>query len=293
MNKKSILVTGAGGYIGSHVCAALHNTGKYIIIGADCNWPNNVDPYLDNKRPDFNVCESNYNALSPLFFDVVIHLAARVQVAESMVIPSLYYDVNVRGTQHMLNRFRTNHFIFASSAGVLDPQSPYALSKLMCEHIIREELPDKSTICRFSNVAGSGGIFKQTGPVSHLVRVAAQTAAKKRSSLTIYGSDYNTPDGTCVRDYIHVVDLADGIVRLVEAGPQNNIQNFGSGCLSSNREVVEAMIDCTTPFDWSYGDRRAGDPASLIFDECSKFITPKYSLYDICRSAYDIEKETP
>jgi UDP-glucose 4-epimerase len=301
--KKSVLVTGAGGYIGSHVCKALHDSGKYIITGADCNWPNKVDEYLDHKRPYFNVCEPNYSAghLPPDKFDVVIHLAAKVQVAESMVRPTMYYDVNVKGTQSMFNKFKTPHFIFASSAGVLDPVSPYAISKLMCEHLIQEELPNNSTICRFSNVAGNNGIFTQSGPVSHLVRVASKVAAGKLDTLTIFGNDYDTfvpdtkyqVDGTCVRDYIHVCDLAAGILNIIEAGPQQQIQNFGSGKLTSNLQVATTMQRVSgVDFPVKFGPRRSGDPAILAFDKISQYLNHKHTLEDMCSSAYNIEKET-
>jgi UDP-glucose 4-epimerase len=292
VNKKSVLVTGAGGYIGSHICKALHDTGKYIITGADCNWPNNVDEYLDHKRPYFNVCETNYNTLSPTKFDVVIHLSAKVQVAESMVRPTMYYDVNVKGTQSMFRKFKTDHFIFASSAGVLDPQSPYAISKLMCEHLIQEELPDNSTICRFSNVAGNNGIFTQSGPVSHLVRVASKVAAGKIDTLTLFGDDYDTYDGHCVRDYIHVCDVAQGILNIIEAGPQKEIQNFGSGQLFSNLDVALCMKSVSgVDFPIKVGPRRQGDPAVLEFDRVSYYLEHKYVLRDMCISAYNLEKE--
>lgn len=305
MNKKSVLVTGAGGYIGSHVCKALYDTNKYIVIGADVNWPNNVDEYVDRKIQRFNICERTPLMQGRLkmqdHFDVVVHCAAVVQVAESMLRPTMYYDVNVRGTQNLFDRIKTNHFIFASSAGCLDPVSPYAMSKVMCEQIIQEQLPNNSTICRFSNVAGNNGIFTQTGPVSHLVRVASKVAAGKMSGLTIYGNDYDTftpntryqVDGTCVRDYIHVCDLADGILNVIEHGPHEEIQNFGSGKLSSNLEVAMTMQKVSgIKFPIDFGPRRAGDPAILAFDKISKCLDHKHTLFDMCSSAYKLEKET-
>ena len=296
MNKKSVLVTGAGGYIGSHVCKALHDTGKYLVIGADVDWPNNVDEYLDRKIQHFNICERTHFMDSRIKmrdeFDVVVHCAAKVQVAESMLRPTMYYDVNVRGTQNLFDRIKTNHFIFASSAGVLDPVSPYAISKLMCEHLIQEELPNNSTICRFSNVAGNNGIFTQSGPVSHLVRVASKVAAGKLDTLTIFGNDYETNDKTCVRDYIHVCDLAAGILNIIEAGPQQQIQNFGSGKLSSNIEVATTMQRVSgVDFPTKFGPRRLGDPAILAFDKISQYLNHKHTLEDMCSSAYNIEKE--
>jgi len=304
MKMKTVLVTGAGGYIGSHVCKALHDSGKYLVIAADCNWPNNVDEYVDRKIPYFNICERTNFMDSRIkmrdHFDVIVHLAAKVQVAESMVRPKMYYDVNVKGTENLFDRFKAEHFIFASSAGVLDPQSPYAISKLMCEHLIREELPDTSTICRFSNVAGNNGIFTQSGPVSHLVRVASKVAAGKIDELTIFGNDYDTfvpdtkyqVDGTCVRDYIHVCDLANGILNLIEAGPQKEIQNFGSGKLTSNLQVAMTMKKVTgVDFPTKFGPRRTGDPAILAFDKISKHLIHRHTLEDMCLSAYNLEKE--
>ena len=296
MKMKTVLVTGAGGYIGSHVCKALHDSGKYLVIAADCNWPNNVDEYIDRKMQRFNICERTNFMDSRIKmrdqFDVIVHLAAKVQVAESMVRPKMYYDVNVKGTENMFDRLKADHFIFASSAGVLDPQSPYAISKLMCEHLIREELPNNSTICRFSNVAGNNGIFTQSGPVSHLVRVASKVAAGKLDTLTLFGNDYDTYDGHCVRDYIHVCDVAQGILNIIEAGPQKEIQNFGSGQLFSNLDVALCMKSVSgVDFPIKVGPRRQGDPAVLEFDRVSYYLEHKYVLRDMCLSAYNLEKE--
>jgi UDP-glucose 4-epimerase len=182
------------------------------------------------------------------------------------------------------------HFIFASTAGAFDAQSPYARSKLAAEDVIKEKSKNY-TIFRFFNVAGSDGMHRQVGRASHLIRIAAEAAAGKRDYMSIYGEDYDTPDGSCVRDYIHVVDLVNAIRDTIKHGAFNTpYECIGSGQGYSVKEVVKAMKDVTNQdFTVKMAGRRDGDPASLAIDNQFNLLHPQYQLKDMCLSAYNIE----
>ena len=184
------------------------------------------------------------------------------------------------------------HFIFASTAGAFDAQSPYARSKLAAEDVIKEQ-SKAYTIFRFFNVAGSDGMHRQVGRSSHLIRIAAEAAAGKRDFMAIYGEDYDTPDGTCVRDYIHVVDLVNAIRDTIKHGPFNTpYECIGSGKGYSVKEVVETMKEVTgKDFKVRKAGRRPGDPASLSIDNQFNLLHPQYQLKDMCLSAYTIENK--
>jgi UDP-glucose 4-epimerase len=287
---KSILVTGATGYIGAHVLKELYKHVKtdeiYIqALDIDTNNRNYVNPYCHA------LLEIDVREFRPsMSYDVIIHLAGLVQVAESMEKPYEYYDTNLNGTINLLKNIKCNHFIFASTAGAFDPVSPYAKSKVAAEDVIRQLAPGY-TIFRFFNVAGSNGEHRQHGPSTHLIRVAAEAVAGKREKIIINGSDYPTRDGTCVRDYIHVVDLAKAIVKAALSIPKNaKYECLGSNKGFTNLEVLDIMKDVTgKDFHVEFGPRREGDPAVLQIDGTSEYLTIKRNLVDMCRSAYDME----
>jgi UDP-glucose 4-epimerase len=283
-----VLITGVTGYIGSHLAKVLYEAG-HKITGLDIEWKkhNDVSRYCHRiliKDVTKHVCDEDY--------DVIVHLAGLIQVEESVAHPTKYYSTNLGGTVNMLRQNINGepHFIFASTAGAFDAQSPYARSKLAAEDVIKEKSKNY-TIFRFFNVAGSDGMHRQVGRASHLIRIAAEAAAGKRDYMSIYGEDYDTPDGSCVRDYIHVVDLVNAIRDTIKHGPFNTpYECIGSGKGYSVKEVVQAMKDVTgQDFTVKMAGRRDGDPASLAIDNQFNLLHPQYQLKDMCLSAYNIE----
>ena len=284
-----VLITGVTGYIGSHLAKVLFEAG-HTITGLDVEWKkhNDVKRYCHRiliKDVTRHVIDEDY--------DVIVHLAGLIQVEESVVRPTQYYATNLGGTVNMLRQGWNGepHFIFASTAGAFDAQSPYARSKLAAEDVIKEQ-SKKYTIFRFFNVAGSNGMHRQVGRSSHLIRIAAEAAAGKRDFMAIYGEDYDTPDGSCVRDYIHVVDLVNAIRDTIKHGPFNTpYECIGSGKGYSVKEVVQTMKDVTgINFKVRKAGRRPGDPASLSIDNQFNLLHPQYELKDMCLSAYTVEK---
>jgi len=279
-----VLITGVTGYIGSTLAKILHLRG-HDITGLDINWnQNDVSKYCNRiliKDVTKTMLDEDY--------DVIVHLAGLIQVEESVAKPSKYYGTNLGGTLNMLRQHGSPHFIFASTAGAFDPANPYARSKIAAEDIIKEK-SSNYTIFRFFNVAGSDGENRQVGRASHLIRIAAEVAAGKRKEMQIYGDDYDTPDGTCVRDYIHVVDLATAIADTIKHGSFNTpYECIGSGKGYSVKEVISAMESITGPLNVKIGERRAGDPAKLSIDNQFQLLKPEYSLYDMCQTAYYAE----
>jgi UDP-glucose 4-epimerase len=284
-----VLITGVTGYIGSHLAKVLYEAGHHIV-GLDLEWKkhNDVSRYCHRiliKDVTKHVCDEDY--------DVIVHLAGLIQVEESVAHPTKYYSTNLGGTVNMLRQNINGepHFIFASTAGAFDAQSPYARSKIAAEDVIKEKSKNY-TIFRFFNVAGSDGIHRQVGRSSHLIRTAAEAASGKRDYINIFGEDYDTPDGSCVRDYIHVVDLVNAIRDTIKHGPFNSpYECIGSGKGYSVKEVVKTMKDVTgQDFTVKMAGRRDGDPASLAISNRFNLLQPKYQLKDMCLSAYNIEK---
>jgi UDP-glucose 4-epimerase len=285
-----VLITGVTGYIGSHLAKVLFEAGHHIV-GLDIEWKkhNDVSRYCHRiliKDVTKHICDEDY--------DVIVHLAGLIQVEESVAHPTKYYSTNLGGTVNMLRQNINGqpHFIFASTAGAFDAQSPYARSKLVAEDVIKEKSKNY-TIFRFFNVAGSDGMHRQVGRASHLIRIAAEAAAGKRDYINIFGEDYDTSDGSCVRDYIHVVDLVNAIRDTIKHGPFNSpYECIGSGKGYSVKEVVQAMKDVTgQDFTVKMAGRRDGDPASLAIDNQFNLLHPQYQLKDMCLSAYNIEKK--
>ena len=289
-NKKTALITGATGYIGSHVTKTLYDYGFHVTALDFDEYKNDITNYCHNLI----IKDIRYDQLNTSEYDVVVHLAGLISVNESMLIPTEYYKTNLFGTINVLENVKYKKFIFASTAGCFDPISPYAKSKLAAEDVIRQ-IAKNYTIFRFFNVAGNNGIFKQYGDSTHLIRVAAEVASGKRQSLTIFGDDYSTLDGTCIRDYVHVQDLSNAILN---AALDESINNMPYECIGSsksytNLEVANIMREVSgNNFSICFGPRRRGDPAVLTVDTQSKYITPKYDIWDMCTSAYEMEMKS-
>ena len=295
-----VLVTGCNGYIGSHVCKILFEHGIKIdgmdidIHGED---KNDVSQYLHDFH-GFSVLEvyRRQSLKTPMGkqwpdYDAVVHLGGLSVVPESMKRPADYYMTNVMGTLAVCEVFPQAHILFASTSAAWEMASPYAKSKVAAEDIIKEKASGY-TIFRFFNVSGSDGVHKQIGPSTHLIRVAAEVACGKRDYLEIYGTDYDTRDGTCIRDYVHVVDLANAICNAVKDGPTNTPYE----CLCSNTgysvfEVVDSFKKATGKnINIVKTERRDGDAECSVVDKLSDKITLTKSLEDMCVDQYNLER---
>ena len=308
---KTALITGGFGYIGSHVTKALKKAGWRTIVVDSKSTPQTHE-YTDMFYP----CDIRAPELSFLFgkvkIDTVFHLAGLIEVGTSEKCPSEYYDVNVAGTINLLNEMAIHHvknIVFSSSAGVYGsgnenfletdstiPTSVYGRNKLMCEQIITDMQKENiNSIClRYFNVGGAdpdGEMGENHEPETHLIPRIFQNL----NNFTLYGNDYDTADGTCIRDFIHVSDVADAHVAGAEyllKHQKSDIFNIGSGTGYSNKQIVDTIEKVTgQKVTITYGPRRAGDPATLVANiskaqELLPF-NPKFSLEYIISTAYD------
>jgi UDP-glucose 4-epimerase len=293
--KPSILVTGGAGYIGSHTVFALKQAGYDVVI-----LDNLVYGHRDLVEKVLQVelivgDTSDRPLLDNLFktrnFAAVMHFSAYAYVGESVTDPAKYYRNNVLGTLVLLEAMlaaSTKNFVFSSTCatyGIPDivpipenhpqnPINPYGATKLMVERILADfdqAYGLKSVRFRYFNAAGAhpdGLLGEDHNPETHLIPLVLLTALGKRQSISIFGTDYPTPDGTCIRDYIHVSDLADahilGLEYLLKGG-DSEFFNLGNGQGFSVREVIAAAAQVTgLNIPITECDRRPGDPPSLI-----------------------------
>ena len=275
---KKILITGSSGYIGSHLCKML--TGKYEIHGLDVNDP--VVPVDKFYKVDINRLFTIPDQTDP--YDAVIHLAALTRVGESEQIPIMYYITNLNGTMNVINKIPSNNFIFASTGAAALCESAYGISKRAAEDCVVEfctnHKPQNYTIFRFYNVIGSSYGIKPTNPDGLMYNLMR---SKDTGKFTIYGNDYNTSDGTCVRDYVHVMEICNALAEAIER-PANGKENLGHGVGKSVKEMVEQfqqINNCTV--DVTYGPRRKGDAAVSVLDNPSIYMRHLYDFKDLLR----------
>lgn len=329
----NILITGGAGYIGSHVVKQLLESKQHHIIVLDSFKTGFEDTIKMLKSfGDFEFLEqdlSKWQEVEAIFqknqFDVVIHFAASLLVGESVENPLKYYMNNTCNTANLVNlsnKYKVKKFIFSSTAAVYgepssdkiplveteltNPINPYGNSKLMSEQIIKDtenaNKEFKYVILRYFNVAGAEGslsIGECHEPETHIIPLVVQTALGKRDKIFIFGDDYDTPDGTCIRDYIHVDDLASAHISALEYLDENESEvfNCGYGHGFSVKEVID-MVKKVSKVDFKIevAPRRAGDPAILIADN-KKILQktnwkPKYDdLEFICKTALEWEKK--
>ena len=291
----AVLVTGGAGYIGSHTVYALIENGYSgeVIIADNLSTGYHGAVHPDAKFYELDIRDRG--ALDKLFAkeDItgVIHFAASSQVGESMEKPLQYYDNNLSGTRILLEAMLAagvKHIVFSSTAAVYGeltempiredapahPSSCYGETKLAMEHMMAwvSGAHDLNYVAlRYFNAAGahpSGRIGEAHNPETHLIPLILQVPSGKRKTVSIFGEDYPTPDGTCVRDYIHVMDLADAHVKALDylqAGGKSDVFNLGNGQGFSVREVIETARRVTgDAIPAELAPRRPGDPAELV-----------------------------
>jgi UDP-glucose-4-epimerase GalE len=315
-NFLAILVVGGAGYIGSHAARALRRFGYDVIVY------DNLSTGHRRLAEGFELIVGDIGdeaKLRPALarVDAVMHFAAHAYVGESVENPRKYFRNNVESALHLLNCILDagiRRFVFSSTCAVYGipakvpitedmprlPVSPYGTSKLFFEHALEaygRAYGLKSVRLRYFNAAGadeSGEIGELHDPETHLIPLALAAAAPGTAQLQIYGSDYPTPDGTCVRDYIHVNDLAEAHVRALqhlEQGGDSVALNLGTGRGHSVLEVVHAAEAAVgRPVRRVVGPRRAGDPPALVADasnaETALGWKARYNLAEIVRTAW-------
>ena len=270
MNK--ILVTGNSGYIGSHLTQLLLKNAEVEIHGLDKNSPI-ITPhkfFCQNITDD-----SSWNIEDE--YDCVIHLAAEVAVGRSVITPTLYYQTNTIGTLNVLKKIKTKRLVIASTGAAAGLGSPYGISKRAMEDIVFEYCKNNNipfTIFRFYNVTGSDGI-EPTNPDGLF---ASLIAAAQSGKFTIFGDDYNTRDGTCVRDYTHVNEICHAVIQGISEST-NQIENLGHGVGTTVKEMVELFKEVNNcDFEVKIGPRREGDLEVSVLSNPSKFMKKMYAV---------------
>ncbi len=319
-----ILIVGGAGYIGSHMVKQLANTGHDVITLDNLSYGYRdavkYGEFVQGDLGDDKILDSIFNDGS---VDAVMHFAGFIQVGESMIKPSMYYQNNVANTLILLDamlRHQIKNFIFSSTAAIFgepdytpidekhnkQPINPYGHSKLMIEQVLDdydEAYGLHSTCLRYFNAAGAdpdGELGERHIPETHLIPLILQAASGRRDDIKVFGDNYATDDGTCVRDYIHINDLCDAHLLALELMMRNNKSarfNLGNGKGFSVKQAIDVAKKVSgKDFKVTIEPRRAGDPAVLVAD--ASLATqelnwqPKFAqLEDIVRTAWNWEIE--
>lgn len=290
----TVLVTGGCGYIGSHTVWALLDAGEQVAVidrlSTGFRWA--IPPEARLYEGDIADEALHERVFSENAIDAIIHFAGSIIVPESVANPLAYYENNTVKSRALIAaavKYKVPHFVFSSTAAVygtpqgaepvvetepLNPESPYGSSKLMTETMLRDTAYAHDftyTALRYFNVAGAdprGRTGQSTVGATHLIKVAGEAALGKRDHIDVFGTDYPTPDGTCIRDYIHVSDLANAHLKALErmrAGGGSLIANCGYGRGFSVLDVLETVTKVHgRPFDIRYAGRRAGDAVMIV-----------------------------
>ena len=327
----AILVCGGAGYIGSHTVHQLVAAGEQVII---------ADNFVKGHRKAVNPAAKLYecdirdkDALKKIFaenqIEAVFHFAAFIEAGESVVKPLKYFNNNVYGMQILLEAMTecgVDKIIFSSSAAVYGeperipideqdatfPVNPYGDSKLIMEMMIRRVAAAhgvKFVSLRYFNASGAiedGSLGEDHHPETHLIPLILQVPLGKRDHITVFGTDYPTPDGTCIRDYIHVLDLADAhlcALNYLRGGGTSDFFNLGTGHGFSVKQIIDAAEKVTgQKIKTEFGARRPGDPAKLIasgekarkilhwtprFDDVEKIIATAWNWHSTHRDGYN------
>lgn len=311
---KTALVTGGSGYLGSHLCKYLKQSG-WSVVAIDIVRPKHsyydVFQYVDVR---------NHEVINYLFLktkiDAVFHMAGRIEIGESVKNPTEFWEVNTGGTCIILNAMKKHgvkYFVYSSTAGVYKPDrinkmfdipisemenvtfdhNPYSASKLASENAIKQS-GINYVIFRYFNLAGADkelDIGENHEPETHLIPRIFQNL----NNFELYGDDYDTEDGSCVRDYVHVTDVAKAHITGVEYlmnGGKSALMNLGTGKGHSNLEIINLIKNkLNLPVKYTVVSRRQGDPDSLVADinSAQKVLnfSPRYDIMDILQTAYD------
>ena len=315
---KNILIVGGAGYIGSHINKALTQIGYNTVVFDNFSTGHRDfvkwGKLIEGDMSDYNLL---CRVLKDYEIDCVMHFAAFAYVGESVTNPRKYYVNNVQNTITLLNAMvecKVHKFIFSSSCAIFGepkelpiieetpkaPINPYGKTKLMVENILEDYSSAYGlnfVALRYFNAAGcseDGDIGESHNPETHLIPLVLQSMTDNNKQLKIFGNDYDTPDGTCIRDYIHVNDLADAHVRSIEYLNKNDIPvviNLGTGDGNSVMEVIKTAEKVTgKKANFVMNPRRAGDPAILVADnkKARKVLgwKPRYSLEQIIETAW-------
>jgi UDP-glucose 4-epimerase len=335
MNQGTVLITGGAGFIGSHTCVELLQHGYEVIVIDDFSnsFPGaleRVEKLGDSAAPVYEADLCDASALDQVFrrhkINTVIHFAGKKAVGESVKIPLQYYNVNVGATVSLIGamcRHGVHGLVFSSSCSIYGragrtpvterhpaaPISPYARSKWMCELIIADawqRYPELNVIAlRYFNPIGAhdSGLLGEDprGVPTNIVPYLAQVAAGRLERLKVFGDDYTTPDGTCVRDYIHVMDVADGhrvALGHLEDEPGVEVLNLGSGVGTSVLELIRAFeVACGRTIPYEIVGRRPGDVDEVVADPT--LVEQKWGwratrgLAEMCRDAWNFRLHSP
>lgn len=318
-----ILVTGGAGYIGSHfVREALKKDFDVVVFdnfsrGNKASIPQNVE----FRKVDLCDKETLQKEISEFSFDCVVHFAAFAYVGESVENPSLYYNNNVVGSLNLISACVDNgieNFIFSSTCSLygnpvqvpitesesIKPINPYAFTKYFIEQILSDYSKAYKlnfAALRYFNAAGAdpeGNIGEKHEPETHLIPIVIKNALDNSKPFFVFGDDYDTNDGTCIRDYIHIIDLADAHLRALEyinSNKKSIVLNLGTGKGYSVFEIIKKVEETTgQKLNYKITRRREGDPAVLVADnkKAGEILgwMPKFNLDDIINSAWNWHK---
>ena len=323
----AVLVTGGAGFIGSHMVASLRDAGRDVVVVDDLSSGHRevVPPDVPFVPADVADRAAIASLLERHHVDAIIHFAARIQVGESVTAPRLYWTGNVAATTQLLEcalDAGVRSFILSSTAAVYGtpehvpivetdptrPINPYGETKLTIERMLASYARAyglRFAALRYFNAAGadaSRGLREQHDPETHLIPLVLDAALGRREALTVFGRDYDTPDGTCIRDYIHVMDLADAhlaALEYLERGGESGPFNLGTGVGRSVDEVIRACESVTgRKVPVVYGPRREGDPAILVAspnraEESFGWKASRSSLDRIAADAWEARRSSP
>ncbi|MBI3980815.1 UDP-glucose 4-epimerase GalE [Candidatus Microgenomates bacterium] len=322
-----ILVTGGAGYIGSHMVAQLIKSSATPVVfdNLSSGHKEAIPVHTTFVKGDLEDSELLAKLFEEENFDAVMHFAAFISMAESVENPKIYFrnnSFNALNLLDMMVRFNVKNFIFSSTAGVYGnpikvpitedhlchPTNPYGESKLMVERMLRwydQAYGLKSVILRYFNAAGAsldGKNGESHDPETHIIPMAIKTALGQNEYFEIFGTDYHTLDGTCIRDYIHVIDLVQAHILALDKlmnEKKSLVYNVGTGKGYSNKEIAEAVKKVSgVDFAVEYSQRRPGDASELVAaaDKIKKELNwePKYSdLETIVSTAWQWHKNNP
>ncbi|WP_088012301.1 UDP-glucose 4-epimerase GalE [Gottfriedia acidiceleris] len=322
-----IVVVGGAGYIGSHTVKELLDQGHEVVVFDNLSTGHleSIDRRAIFEKGDISNNEDIERLFTKYSIEAVMHFAANSLVGESVANPFKYYQNNVAATLTLLEKmiqYKIDKFIFSSTAAtygipetdiitettLTSPINPYGRSKLMIEQILHDFYNAyglKYVVLRYFNAAGahiSGEIGEDHNPETHLIPLVLQNLLGIRETISIFGTDYDTPDGTCIRDYIHITDLAQAhilaLLSLQNGTKSNEVFNLGNGKGFSVKEVIETCEMVTgKKANIVLAERRAGDPAKLVASSQRIFEQlgweAKYSLEEMIQTAWNWHRSHP